>query len=274
MKSSVAPGVPMIRAMLLVAVDPEVDPEVGYIYALVEARPGKSGVRYVGKSINPLARFRQHIWEARRRHRQGRATHKDRWILSHLEAGVEPQIVVLERVQRDDEDDAERTWIEDLRGDGHDLLNTTDGGSGIRGYRHSEETRARMSATRKERGIRPPVNRGHSEETRAKIGAKAKGRAIHRKTIEALQARKGQPLHSEEHKRDISRRYSGAGGPNVKLTEEQAQSVVDRLPLEPKEIAAEFGVDRGTISCIARGKTWKNLRRGDQPMNMKDPEED
>jgi len=54
---------------------------------------------------------------------------------------------------------------------------------------------------------------------------------------------------------------------NRLLTEEQAQSIIDRVAGgEPqKKLAAEFGAKPSTISNLIRGKSWPNLRRPDPP---------
>ena len=55
----------------------------------------------------------------------------------------------------------EQEWIKKLRLEGYPLTNGTDGGEGISGWKHSAETKRKMSEAAKRR---PPI----SEETREK----------------------------------------------------------------------------------------------------------
>lgn len=132
------------------------------IYGLYDPRDGVC--RYVGKTIKPLAeRLRGHVNDARRRKHSVR---RFSWVLSLLDAGVMPAIKLLEKVSDGRWADAERKWIAKFRADGIDLINTTDGGEGCDGMRHSEETRIRMSASAKRVQSDP--------EIKAKISASLK----------------------------------------------------------------------------------------------------
>lgn len=99
-------------------------------------------IRYVGKSERGLKRPREH----------GKPGHLVRhahlpivrWIKKLRESGTDYAIQVLEECEaRKPLIEAEKRWIAQLRGD---LLNLTDGGEGFTG-RHSDETKAKMSAS-------------------------------------------------------------------------------------------------------------------------------
>jgi hypothetical protein len=69
------------------------------------------------------------------------------WVRKRKSLGQEYSIIVLEHCERiDDLDEAERFHIEYLRSLGLPLLNVTDGGGGIRGFKHSPESIAHMRA--------------------------------------------------------------------------------------------------------------------------------
>jgi hypothetical protein len=90
------------------------------------------------------------------------------WIRALRADDVVPQLTVVETVDGDGWADAERKWIAHFRQQGCDLLNRTDGGPGVPGwkptpeqienrrrfasYQRSPETRARMSVAMKARG--------------------------------------------------------------------------------------------------------------------------
>lgn len=54
---------------------------------------------------------------------------------------------------------------------------------------------------------------------------------------------------------------------NKRLTEEQAQSIVDRVAEgeTQKKMADEFGIKPSTVSNLIRGKSWPDLDRPDPP---------
>jgi hypothetical protein len=111
------------------------------IYGLYD--PRTNVCRYVGKTAANLnERLRGHIRDAKRRKHSVR---RFSWVLSLLAAGVEPVIKELEIVSYGSWQDAEKRWIARFRAEGVDLVNTTDGGDGCEGMRHSAETRAKMA---------------------------------------------------------------------------------------------------------------------------------
>ncbi len=66
--------------------------------------------------------------------------------------------------------EAEIEWIEEAKRQGLDLTNGTSGGEGSTGFKHSAETRARMSLAHT--GSKHHMfGRQHSEETKAKIAS-------------------------------------------------------------------------------------------------------
>lgn len=182
----------------------------GVIYAL--RRSGTTEIRYVGKTMKPPhVRLGEHKKEARGR---GHA-YLHKWLRS---IDLDVELVVLEEVAGDDLDQREREWIASLRDAGVRLTNLTEGGTGgdtFTGRKHTPETRAKMSESRRKR---PPMSeeqrarmrgRRHSPEVIAKISAAKKGRSLsaeHRAAISAGQM--GRPL-SAEHRAAISAGVKG-----------------------------------------------------------------
>lgn len=114
-----------------------------YIYGLVDPRNGN--LRYVGKTERKLSvRLNHHMHRALKR--GWRNTHKNCWIRALHREGLTPSIVAI--FECDDElflSEAEVFWIGYFRGLGFSLTNATDGGEGCRGYKHTEESRKKMS---------------------------------------------------------------------------------------------------------------------------------
>lgn len=99
--------------------------------------------RYVGLSIQPHIRFRQHINSSKRNSSLPIHNFIRKYGEENIE-WVELESVVESKLKR-----AEQRWIVKLKKDGHDLLNLTDGGEGTFGFRHSDEQKAKWSKMRK-----------------------------------------------------------------------------------------------------------------------------
>jgi hypothetical protein len=144
-------------------------------YAYAHVRPGAdaAGVFYVGKG----KKRRAYDFMRRNPHHQRTI---DKYGAENIEVGI---------VHCSDEAtafDLEIGLIKCLRRMGVKLTNLTDGGEGVTGVRHSEESRLQMSKTRK--------GRSHSENTKAKMSIIREGEK------NSFYGKR----HSEETKRKIS----------------------------------------------------------------------
>jgi predicted RNA-binding Zn-ribbon protein involved in translation (DUF1610 family) len=98
--------------------------------------------RYVGKTIQHLhERHKAHISAAK----AGKRLPVHYWLRKQMRAGNRLAIKLLE-FTAGDWAARERYWIERFRGEGHDLLNLTNGGEGLAGHRFSPEHRAKIAA--------------------------------------------------------------------------------------------------------------------------------
>jgi hypothetical protein len=100
-------------------------------------------IRYVGRTIDPARRLRDHLDDSRHE------THKTRWLRIVAEAGRVPTLEVLEVVSPDAWQEAERRWIAHFAAMGNNLTNSTVGGYGPGMF--TGETRARISASKRAR---------------------------------------------------------------------------------------------------------------------------
>lgn len=143
-----------------------------YIYALSDPRTNM--VRYVGKTVDPVARLYGHIL-ARRSN-----THKTAWIGQMKRDGVKPKMDILEVIENSNDQDwqkAEDFWINYLRMIGSDLTNLMSGGMG--GRRANEESKRKASEGMKAYYVAHPearvaralesANRKHDPETIEKM---------------------------------------------------------------------------------------------------------
>lgn len=148
--------------------------------------------RYVGMTqIGAEARLRIHLKTGR-----NPRLPSARWIKKHRDLGIEIRALVLEECTPDNIGAREAFWIEQLRVEGHNLLNVTDGGrGGLPGFEHSEESRAKMSARLK--------GRTFDEEWRAKLSAASSLQERRptseetRQKLRAAQSRRG-PVSEEQ----------------------------------------------------------------------------
>jgi len=89
-----------------------------FIYALCD--PDSNKIRYIGSTVNPVSRYRNHISPL------GGSSPKSRWI-QKLAAGHKiPRLLLIEEVDNDDLFRAERGWIFEAELAGLDLLNVKD----------------------------------------------------------------------------------------------------------------------------------------------------
>lgn len=152
------------------------------IYALIDPRDRSVG--YVGKTVLPLhVRLSGHISDSRGKYDNKRR----RWINELLDAGVVPEIGLIEEVLHDGWDDAERAWILFFRSQGQARANSHAGGQGggnNRGKPMSPETKAKVSATLKSKPLSP-----------AHAAALAKGREKGWTMTEAQKRKLSDSLH-------------------------------------------------------------------------------
>lgn len=147
------------------------------IYKLVDPRK-IDNVRYIGLTFNSLRqRLKSH------KHENGKS-HKNHWIKSLLKEGICPEIGLLESNIDTYEVACEREiyWILKFKEEGYDLTNSSSGGN--KNKKMSEETRLKMSISRKERN--KIFKKTLSVETKRKLSESTKARMQDDKEIEKL----------------------------------------------------------------------------------------
>ena len=209
------------------------------IYGLVDPQTGQ--LRYIGKSSHGLQRPKEHMCPGKLKREQ---THKSHWIRHLLSMGASPEILILEELFSYVElDEAEIRLIEYYTSIGCSLTNHTKGGDGVFGYKHTLDSRKKISEANKGRPL--------TEE--------------HRKLISSI--RTGKPL-SEEHKKSIGRSSAGrTQSPEERLKKSlAAKKRWASVPVEDRKMSSEvkekisLGLKGRIISEVQRVNLSKALR--------------
>ncbi len=112
-----------------------------------------------------MVRIRQHTAPSKMKNE----TYKNRWLRQVVSRGTKPLIITREYTNANVLPDEEKFWIRIARGFGCALTNTTEGGEGTVGFRHSEETKRSLSEKRKGQApTRGFSGRAHTEESKRK----------------------------------------------------------------------------------------------------------
>lgn len=159
-----------------------------FIYGLIDPRTNE--LRYVGQTKQSLSRrCNGHICDSRR----GR-THCATWIRCLLAQNLKPEIFLIEEMNSENWDEAERFWISYFRFVGCDLTNHREGGGC--NYTLTPEHRAKLSAAAKVRVFSP--------ETRAKLSAARKRRVCSKETGAKFAEANKRRVWKEESRQAIS----------------------------------------------------------------------
>lgn len=199
------------------------------IYALTD--PETSVIRYVGKTNNPGYRLKSHSKPVLKPR-----THRGYWVNSLLARGLQPAMVVCDTC--DDEataNELEKAWIKLFRMAGVPLTNCTDGGDGMAGYKHTEESKqknrlaslGRECTTKAKEKLRlANLGKQHTDET------KAKPRGLH---------------HSDETKQKMRANHRGMRGRHQ--SDEAKENI--RRALQGRQASAEE-VEKNRLGHIGK----------------------
>ena len=145
------------------------------VYGLYDPRTNE--LCYIGKSSIGLKRPRCHLHAPSKKLRN----FCTRWLRKLYKLNLKPTIKVLKRAKSGKEAfDVERELIAKALSEGCELMNMTSGGEGSVGFKHTKESKKKMSAV--------AMGRKFSEETREKLRVSATGRRHSKEAIEKMRA--------------------------------------------------------------------------------------
>jgi group I intron endonuclease len=210
-----------------------------YIYSLSD--PITDEVRYIGKTIRPKQRYKEHI-----RNSKDKKTYSNCWINSLIKDGLKPILSILEECD-------ESNWIE--REIHHislyeNLTNLTKGGDGTNGFKHDEYTKLKMSELRKGDGNNF-YGKSHKEETKRILSEITKKRIEDPKFIKNL---RDKGLSQWENKSDVEKLNNVINQKNRRnIKQYTLNGELIREFISLREIERELGYFRSNITPCLKG---------------------
>lgn len=167
------------------------------------------GKKYIGKSIDLRKRILDHI-NSLRRNKDDCTYLQNAW----NKYGEENfDVFIVEECNSENLLEYEKYYISELSTKRPNGYNLTDGGDGSHGFKHSEETKARLSGMRKEyykNNPHPSFGKSMKEETKEKIRFSNTGKKATQETKDKLsEMRTGKNHYLFGEKRNINSSYLG-----------------------------------------------------------------
>jgi len=210
--------------------------EKGKIYALI--CPIDKKIRYIGQTTQALKkRLNKHLY-----HINEKNNHKNNWLKKLKKESLlqDIEIELLEECSIDMLDQREVFWIEHFKNLGLILTNITTGGKvGSRGYKHTEESKKKISkAGKKLKGIK------RSEETRKKISLSLIGKP----------GRNTGNKHSKKTKNKISKTKKGTLSWNATPILQFKNEEFIKEWRSAHDAAKNLSISQGNIWSVIHGK--------------------
>lgn len=223
-----------------------------YIYVLIDPRDYR--IRYVGKTINPKRRLRGHCTYLKSR------SHRTHWLNQLKKENIRPILQVVEKCSESIWSEREMWWISYGRGCGWNLTNTTDGGEGILGYCHTEETREKIRQAHK--GNTYTLGRKQTEEHKQNISNSLRGKKKsdehNKKNSEANKGRIVSDVTRTKMSLSNMGRQRGEYNPRSILTEQKVRDIkwFRARRVKYKDLSKMYGVCIGAIKDVISRKRW------------------
>ena len=231
------------------------------IYKITNKVNGKC---YIGQSQDIATRFREHRYLLR----QNKYSNKKIQNAWNKYGEENFTFEIIEECMLDELDEKEMKYIKEY--DSHyNGYNNTDGGGGIRGWKHSEEFKEKMSLSNKvnpriptpeqiERLIEYNKTREyhHSEETKKKMKMSHKGLKATEEAKKNMSVAQKKVWENNEERREANRKRFKENNPMNFMTDEQKKQVIEKVR------RSNLGKKRSAEACQKIG----NIHRGSKYM--------
>lgn len=227
-------------------------------------------IRYVGMSTSGLTRPKKHLMPSSYNNEKKRNYHVYCWVRKCLKENFTPEIKVLEYGNKDNIYKIEQRWIKYFNKKGVKLTNKVDGGPGMLGLKHSEETKKKISIKNKNKKVlektlkmfrnqkgkkHPMYGKEHSEESLKKMRESHLGYKMpeeqKKKISNSLKGRKYGPV-SEGHREKLIKAKKNKMKPIICLeTGEKFESINDAC--------RKLNLNKNSIRKVINGK-WKKTK--------------
>ena len=214
-----------------------------YIYTLSD--PDTLSIKYVGVTIHPKKRYRQHLID------KGN-TKKSNWVKSLKKLNKLPIMDIIEISDEENWEEKERYYISYFRSAGYDIKNLTEGGGGSFGYKFSDEVKKNFSINRRGE-LNSFYNRKHSKDVKEILSYFASQRVGEKN-----------PMWGKNQKESSKKlmslkkigKYIGSKNPRArKLYQYDVDNNLVREWDYAKECADYYKISRGNISNFAKHNT-------------------
>ena len=173
-----------------------------------------NGKKYVGQSVNPTERYKQHLRNKNNKHIIFyNAINK--YGIDNFDFEIIETNIPIDKI-----DDREKFWIKELNSMKPNGYNMTEGGEGTQGYVHTEESKQRMSMLKKGKYVgknnpnygatwmcgenNPNYGKHLSDETKEKISIANKGKCRSEEVKKQISETSKSITHTEEWNKNVS----------------------------------------------------------------------
>jgi len=214
-----------------------------------------SGKVYIGQTSNRLIQRKcQHFSDANNKNRRSYDSAFPRALRKYGKSKIVWEILY-ENIPWEQLNDLEVVTIAEYDSF-YNGYNSTLGGKGNVGYKHTDETKAKIGKSSMERG----KGYKHTAYAKARIGEASKGRK-HTDEAKAKMSEAGKERKaSNETRAKISKANSGENCYNAKLTWKKVAEIRElykQVDNTYQKIANKYGVSKGNIRDIIKNKIWK-----------------
>jgi hypothetical protein len=235
-----------------------------FIYALCDPDTGE--IRYVGKANDVVVRYGKHL-------KDKEDTYKARWIRKLTANGKKPMLEILESVEMEGWQEAEKFWIRYFRFLGMELVNTAEGGMGA--IIVSDEVKARKAESIRKFWLNPENKQKRSLISKAALSDPE----VRKKMSDGIRASKGSPEARElisKRSKEVASRPGAKDirsniAKNIWITEEARKRHSDTLKIalaKPEAKARQIEASRKMTAT----KEWREKASIAQTIAQRRPE--